>query len=164
MHPAAYRFVAAIVSAGQVPPGPVVELGGRDVNGSIRGLFWSPYVSVDVEPGPGVDVVADAATYVPPTPPACVVCCEVLEHAVTAPVIVSNAGAMLQPGGLLIVTAAGAGRAPHSAVDGGPLRPGEYYRNVEANDLLCWLAGFDQVRVTTNRPAGDIYATARKPR
>jgi hypothetical protein len=121
-------------------------------------------VSVDVEPGPGVDVVADAATYVPPAPPACVVCCEVLEHAVTAPVIVSNAGAMLQPGGLLIVTAAGAGRAPHSAVDGGPLRPGEYYRNVEANDLLGWLAGFDHVRVTTNRPAGDIYATARKPR
>jgi hypothetical protein len=164
MHPAAYRFVAAIVSAGQVPPGPVVELGGRDVNGSIRSLFWAPYVSVDMEPGPGVDIVADAATYAPPQPPACVVCCEVLEHALTAPAIVANAGAMLQPGGLLIVTAAGAGRAPHSAVDGGPLRPGEYYRNVEANDLLCWLAGFVQVRVTTNRAAGDIYATARTPR
>ena len=163
MHPAAYRFVASIVSAGQVPPGLVVELGGRDVNGSIRGLFWGSYVSVDLAPGPGVDVVADAATYTPPAPAACVVCCEVLEHAPTAPAIVANAAAMLQPGGLLIVTAAGDGRAPHSAVDGGPLRDGEYYANVTPGDVGGWCAGLEQVRVWTNRRAGDIYATARKP-
>ena len=66
MHPEARAFVAA--AATRLPPGPVVELGARDFNGSVRDLFpGAPaYVGVDLAPGAGVDVVADAADWRPP--------------------------------------------------------------------------------------------------
>lgn len=140
-----------------------MEIGGRNVNGSVRPLFPdAPYVSVDVRPGPEVDVVADGATFVPEVPPACVVCCEVLEHTPAAEAICRHACAILAPGGHFIVTAAGEGRAPHSAIDGGPVRPDEFYRNVWVDDLRLWLQPFAAVAITQNPAAGDIYAVAIK--
>jgi len=38
---------------------------------------------------------------------------------------------MLEPGGMFVMTAAGPGRAPHSAVDGKGLQPGEHYANID---------------------------------
>ena len=66
------------------------------------------------------------------------------------------------PGGVFIMTAAGEGRLPHSAIDGGPLRQGEFYHNVTASELEGWLSGFAEARITTNPQAGDIYARAVK--
>lgn len=37
----------------------VVDVGSRDVNGSSRHLFDGAYTGIDVESGPGVDVVCD---------------------------------------------------------------------------------------------------------
>lgn len=162
MHDAAYRWVAQAVAHHGRPEGLVVEIGGKDVNGSVRPLFGEPYIAVDVRPGPGVDVVADGATYQPPTQAALVVCCEVLEHTADGAAICRNAYDMLRPGGRFIVTAAGDGRIPHSAEDGGPLRDGEYYRNVSVDTLRGWLEPFAQTDVRTNAIAGDIYAVAEK--
>ena len=55
---------------------------------------------------------------------------------------------------------AGHGRAPHSAVDGGPLRGGEFYRNVTADTLTGWLvdAGFTSFDV--DDVGEDIRCTA----
>lgn len=162
MHSAAFDFVRAVATA-ETPRGPVLEIGARNINGTIRDLFPADnYVGLDVEGGPGVDVVADGATYQPAAAPACVVCCEVLEHAPNAEAICRHAHAILQPGGMFIVTAAGEGRAPHSAVDGGPVRQGEFYRNVWAHDLRRWLSDFVTVTITENPHAGDVYAVATK--
>jgi len=161
MHTAAWNFVRSV--AGDRPPGLVVELGARNVNGSVRPLFvGDDYLGVDLLPGAGVDVVTDAADYVPPTPPACVVCCEVLEHTPAAGEICDHAYTMLQPGGALILTAAGTGREPHSAIDGGPLYAGEFYRNVTREDIRHWLRRFEQVSIVENLEAHDVYAYARK--
>jgi SAM-dependent methyltransferase len=162
MHVAAYAFIAEALRRHGRPTGLVVEIGGKDINGSVRPLFGEPYISVDVRPGPGVDVVGDGATYAPLEPAGCVVCCEVLEHTADAQAICANAVSMLVPGGVLLLTAAGEGRAPHSAEDGGPLRDGEFYRNVTAADLDAWLSACDVLQITLNRAAGDIYAIARK--
>ena len=56
-------------------------------------------------------------------------------------------------------------RAPHSAVDGGPLRHGEYYRNVEPDVLRAQLltAGAEAVTLHVDRWRGDLYARARRP-
>src|SRR5678809_1536471 len=67
------------------------------------------------------DVVASGESFQPPHPAAVVLCCETLEHAACAEAICRNAYRMLAPGGVFVVTAAGEGRDPHSAVDGGPL-------------------------------------------
>lgn len=162
MHEAASAFVRQAVQHHGRPDGLVVEIGGKNINGTIRSLFGEPYVSVDIRPGPGVDVVADGATYRPPQTAGAVVCCEVFEHTDAAEAICRNAAAMLRPGGLFIVTAAGEGRAPHSAVDGGLLPAGEFYRNVTEADLLEWLRPFAHVDIRTNPREGDIYAVASK--
>lgn len=163
MHHAAFQYVESKVKA-HGPFKRVVEIGARWVNGSVRPLFHCPsYTGVDIAPGLGVDVVADGATYQPAEAPDCVVCCEVLEHTDSAAAIVANARAMLASGGCLIVTCAGRGRAPHSAVDGNALRPGEFYRNIEAADLLAWLEGMIDVEVRHVAELGDLYGCARKP-
>lgn len=144
MHEAAYQYVAsAAFRCG--PFERVLECGGRNVNGSVRGLFPGAYYrSIDIEPGDGVDEVADFGTLHVEPEWDCVICCEVLEHTPAALVLIVNAARALRPGGTLICTAAGEGRAEHSAIDGGPLRPGEFYRNVSVEALAEWLdiAGF----------------------
>lgn len=145
MHAAAHAYVARLADA-RGPVGLVVEVGSLDINGGVRGLWQAEtYVGVDVVPGPGVDVVADGATYQAPGPVDVAVCCEVLEHTPHGAAIVANLARQLTPGGWLVLTAAGPDRAPHSAVDGGPLRPGEWYRNVTTAELWAYLllAGLD---------------------
>ena len=162
MHPEAYAYVAEWahgVSGHEFLR--IVELGGRNVNGSVRELFpGATYVSVDVVPGAGVDVVADARTYRPDVAPDLVVCCEVLEHSRQANLVVQNALEMLRPGGTLLVTCAGPHRGPHSAATGGKLREGEYYRNVDPAVLYDWVvwAGVEVelVRVEYERALGDV--------
>lgn len=161
MHAAAYAFVERTVT--QFGPGEfVVELGGRDINGSVRGLFGvARYLTTDLAPGPGVDLVADGATYEPGVAPDRVVCCEVLEHTASAAAIVGNALRIVRPGGLVILTAAGPGRAPHSSADGGPIRDGEYYENVDPDVLREWLRNAAVSHVERNLEACDVYAWAR---
>jgi ubiquinone/menaquinone biosynthesis C-methylase UbiE len=90
-----------------------------------------------------------------------VVCCETLEHTPDAEAICRNAHRMLMTGGVFLVTAAGDGRGEHSAVDGGPLRDGEFYRNVDRYHLETWLEMFHFRMIDTATP-GDIYAIAVK--
>lgn len=163
MHQQAYDWVRFVTSRA-VPPRRVVELGGRDVNGSARPLFAAAeYVGVDVAPGPGADVVADAADWPGDGRPFdAAVCCEVLEHTPRGREVCANAARLLRPGGLFIVTAASPSRKPHSAVDGGPLRPGEWYRGVGEAELLDWLGPFGFTLIDGDDFSGDVYALAVK--
>jgi hypothetical protein len=163
MHPGAYNFVSYIARC--LPPRRrVCELGSRDVNGSVRGLFpGAQYIGVDSEPGPGVDAIGNGATWKPepPQPFDTVVSTEVLEHTSEAEAICANAYQLLEKGGVFIVTAATIGRGPHSAIDGGTLRHGEFYRNVSPVLLQEWLKPFHFVMVDTGT-ATDVYAMAVK--
>lgn len=164
MHESAYSFVERTLA--DLPPRrSVVEIGSRWVNGGITGLLnGAAYTGLDLYPGEGVDVVADALTWAPPAPVDTVICCEVLEHAAEPAALCRAAYDWLAPGGVLILTAASPERPPHSGIDGGSLREGESYRGVTEADLAAWLApfggGFGIVR---DPHAGDIYAVAAKP-
>ncbi len=170
MHEGAFRFVCGV--AMQLEPRvSVVELGSRTVagpwpySGPVRHLFpGAEYIGVDAVDGPNVDAVDNAATWQPEPflPVDTVVCTETLEHTPEAGQICRNAWSLLQPGGVFIVTAAGVGRAPHSAVDGGQLRDGEYYHNVNREELGTWLAPFGFSLINTFSAPGDIYALAVK--
>lgn len=108
MHDAARQYVADAV-AKYGPFRRMLELGSRDVNGSARDLFDHPeqlYLGLDVLPGPGVDVVADAAEFCDPHRSDAVVCCEVLEHTLLASRIVNQAARTLKRGGVFIRTTA----------------------------------------------------------
>lgn len=159
MHAAALLWVHS-ATAGLLPKS-VLDIGGRDINGSPRDLFpMAEYVSVDVAEGAGVDVVADCTTWRPARTFDVVVCCEVAEHLEKWPLLVDCAYEALSSGGLFVFTAAGPGRAPHSAVDGGPVRSGEWYRNIDPNELADALSGFSEVVIDVE--GDDVRATARK--
>lgn len=169
MHAEAYRYVSSAVQ--HVSPRlHVVEFGGRNFNGSVRHLFLAAksYLSIDLYDGYGVDWIGNALDWEPPEFggdfPDTVVCCEVLEHASEWPELLRHAHSILTERGVLIVTCAAPPREPHSGLDGGQVRPGEYYRNVEplefksVMDDIRW-AEYD-MSVVDQR--GDLYAVAYK--
>jgi predicted methyltransferase len=168
MHEGAFQFVCRVAMQLESRAS-VVELGSRTVvgpwpySGPVRHLFpGAEYVGVDMVDGPNVDTVGNAATWQPEPlmPVDTVVCTETLEHTPEAGQICRNAWNLLQPGGVFIVTAAGVGRAPHSAIDGGQLRDGEYYHNVNREELRTWVAPFGFSLIDTFSVPGDIYAVA----
>lgn len=166
MHPAAYRFVRRALPALDLSGLRILEFGSLDVNSTeqgldVRGLCEGVacYVGVDIRPGPGVDIVCDAAVFETTEPFDVCICMEVLEHTPNAAAIIEAARRALRSGGLLILTAAGKGRRPHGVDGGGVGR--EYYRNVSADDLRQWLAEWEILTIEENRTAHDIYAVAR---
>lgn len=174
MHQAVFDFVKRLLADPERTPRPeriyfVAEIGSRYVNGSVRELFpaHATYVGVDIQPGAGVDVIADGATFVPAYAPDVVVSTETLEHAPDPRGIIMNAGRILVPGGVLLLTAATNPRPLHSGVHGRPgiLEPGEVYRNIDPDELRAWLTavGFVDVLIEVDRAAGDVHCFARKP-
>ncbi len=162
MHMAAYAFVERAVAA-LGPFCSVLEIGSRNVNGGVRDLFGDcVYEGVDKEPGPGVDWVCDATKDLPSGPYDCVVCCEVFEHEQEWPRIVERAARVLMRGGALIVTAAGPGRAEHSAIDGGRLHADEWYANIEPAALFerARIVGLSPRICEENTVARDVYLAA----
>jgi Methyltransferase domain len=161
MHEAAWRFLKA-VSGTLRRPETVCEIGSRNVNGTARVLFHdAEYIGVDLMPGPVVDVVADGATWQPGREFDVVICTETMEHAPDQEALARNLVTLCRSGGVIIVTAAGMDREPHSAIDGGPLREGEPYKNLMPEELQEW---FDDCRAVLidERTDGDIYCVAVK--
>jgi SAM-dependent methyltransferase len=166
MHAAALQYATVQVAEHNLnrPGLEVLELGGRDVNGTVRHLFPQAerYVSVDIAPGRGVDVVADAADVVVPGSFDVVISTELLEHTSRAEEIVANARRHLAPAGVFIATMAGPGRAPHSATGAARIPVGEHYSNVGPAELADWLerAGFDDFSI--DQLDEDIRCWARR--
>lgn len=156
-------------------PENVLDLGGRDVNGSVRPLFPSEarYIVVDIRPGPNVAHVANAAEFDTDERFDIVISTECFEHTPEGKAICANAYRLLKPGGYLIVTTAWTCRDPHSGIDGRPLGPNEWtdvlgeatngkewYKNVSEADMSRWLADFDDVMLSVY--GCDIRAQAKR--
>lgn len=165
MHTEAYTWVKEHAPDAQS----VLDIGGRDVNGTVHDLFPNAtvYTVLDAMPGDNVDIVADASTWTPDRQYDVVVCCEVFEHTAVWREICTTAYLGLRPGGTFIATMGGPGRAPHSAVDGGHiLQPGEHYGNVDPDDLHRTLTviGFEGITVDQqHHPMADVRAVATRP-
>jgi hypothetical protein len=171
MHAEAYDYVRRTIRGHRFDK--VLELGSFDINGSVRDLFFSAerYHGIDLVRGPGVDEVADATSYRSDIKYDVVVCCEVLEHVQdkagiirTAAEHLRGAGCCDHTPGMFIITCAANPRQPHSMFDGGPLREGEWYQNVDRQLLKLGLDfnGFvvNDLQVYPDR--GDLYAMATK--
>ena len=165
MHAQALDWFRRHAVAGEVS---VLDIGGRDINGTVHVLYPdAEYVSLDIRPGPGVDIVADAASWRTERRFDVVVCAEVFEHTDVWREICATAYSVLNPGGAFIVTCAGPGRAPHSAIDGSPqVREEEHYGNVGPDELERELksCGFVDVEVDYLPGACDTRAVAWKPK
>lgn len=150
MHDAVLQWVSHVLDAPGRQIRSVVEIGGRDINGSIRSLFGlaETYTVIDLVDAPEVDYVGDAVELrrqgVLPAGVDCVVSTEALEHYPRPADVVDCASMLLRGGGVFIATMAGPGRSPHSGLIEGPPQPGEHYANVDPDALTVWLraAGF----------------------
>ena len=127
------------------------------MNGELRYLH-DEWWGIDIEDGPGVDEVADGASYVS-EPVQIVLCAEVFEHTPDWRRIIDNSFRLLRPGGFLIATMAGPNRPKHSA-DGSGLRPGEYYENIRPQDLAGALDPFRHYSI--DRIEDDLRCWARR--
>lgn len=143
-----------------------LEFGSRNINGSVRQVVGScaRFVGIDLYDGPDVDIVGDAGHVVIGDRFDCVVCTEVFEHADDAActAMIVNAFMHLKAGGRFIATMAGPGRGQHSAVDGGHLRPDEFYRNVDHSLLESWLLGAGFAEFEIDQLGTDIRCVAVK--
>lgn len=164
MHDEAYAYVAQVLAdLDWADPPEVLDIGGRDVNGTCRDLLPSnaTYHVLDIRPGGNVHIVADAATWTPHHSYDLVLCTEVFEHTESWPAICATAYTALRPGGRLIVTCAGPGRGVHSGVDGEwRLLAGEHYANVGADELEAVLKEVGFVDVAAAQVGLDTQATA----
>lgn len=166
MHAAALQYATEMVADLNLntPSCQVLDLGGRDVNGTTRHLFTEAdqYISVDIVAGRGVDIVADAAEVDFDYEFDVVITTELLEHTPRVAEIIVNAYRLLRDGGVFVATMAGPGRKPHSASGRARVPPGEHYENVDPADLAIMLkeAGFQDFVV--DQLADDVRCWARR--
>ena len=166
-HPEQQRFVRR--AAALLPlHGPLLEIGSLDVNGSVRPFFphASPYVGIDLAPGPGVDVVATGHDFGRDEGFATIVTTECLEHDPGRRTTLANILRVLQPGGALVLTCATTGRHEHGTARTSPaMSPStnEHYRNLTAADVVGGLAGLRIDLAATCWSSFDLYVVARKP-
>lgn len=148
----------------------VLDLGGRDINGGIRDLIPNgKWTGVDIEEGPGVDLVWDCTQAWELGMPRfdIVVCTEVLEHVQQWQNLLKTCAQALDPMGaqLLFVTAASTGRRPHGASGAMDPAPGEWYCNVPQPDVSRELELlFNNSGGEYNPNPGDVYAWGSLPR
>lgn len=104
----------------------VLDVGSADINGSARELFdleAVEYVGVDLDPGPGVDVVGDAHNLVELLGATAgpgfdlVLCLEMLEHDDAPWLTVPQLARMVTPSGIVLVSARGNGFPEHNRPD-----------------------------------------------
>ena len=148
MHTSVMEWVSQkVLQYGLAAPGVrVLEVGSRNVNGTVRPLFQGveAYIGVDFMEGPGVDVVMDAhdltSRFAPRTFDV-VVSTEMLEHDREFWRSIAMMGEVLKPGGYLLLTARGNGFWPHDY-------PFDYYRFLpESFRYLLGMAGCDALEV-----------------
>jgi hypothetical protein len=168
VHDQALQWIAEHATA---EPVTVLDIGGRDINGSPRHLFPAAarYTVLDIRPGErpeDVDIIADAAEWNPSGQRwDVVICAETFEHTANWRAICRTAYAACTPGGRLIVTTAAPGRPPHSAADGEfRLLPGEHYANIRPAELerVLAAAGWADVVVDVQPSPADVRAVAVK--
>jgi len=160
LHQEAFAYVASKLPTDITKTTRVVEFGSKDVNGNVNALLnGAEYVGVDREAGPNVDLVMDCREYLGKAD--IVLCLELLEHCDDLDGVIQAIVDTIDEKGIGIITCATTGRPPHSAFDGGPVRQGEYYKNITkaAFEKSVLKAGAKiKGKTTIDKKAGDLRA------
>jgi SAM-dependent methyltransferase len=155
------QFASTILDGPLVRGKDVLEVGARDVNGSIRGhvaaLGPRRYVGVDIEAGPGVDEVLPAQRLVERFGEGAfdvVTSMEMMEHVRPWREVLGNIKRVLRPGGTLIITTRSYGFGYHGY-------PYDFWR-YELSDMRLIFADF-QIRALVSDPVTPgVFLAAQK--
>lgn len=152
----------------------VLEIGSLDINGSVRQFFDDcDYIGVDLEPGPGVDVVSEGQKYdAQDASFDVVISCECMEHNPYWKETFANMVRACRPGGLAIMTCATVGRPEHGTARSDPkaspftiANGWNYYANISEKQ---WNAAFPlgkwflRSATWTNWESSDLYFVGLK--
>ena len=114
----------------------VLDCGSLDINGNNRYLFEKcHYTGIDIAKGKNVDVVTQVHLFNPGVGFDVVISTEMLEHDRHYVKTLQNISFLTKSGGLILFTAAGAGRAEHGTSENNPDDSPEthdYYCNITA--------------------------------
>lgn len=155
-----------------------LDVGGADVNGSVRDqLPQVAWIGLDIEAAPGVQIVADAATWrfsdtqgdprfagIHTTGFDIVIATELFEHTSVWRDIIATMALSLRKGGpeTLVATCASTGRPPHGARGEWGVPAGQFYGNVGPEELGEVLeTWFTDVHVEYQANPGDAYMYAK---
>jgi SAM-dependent methyltransferase len=159
-------FAERVVPREDVAGKRVVEVGSRNVNGSIRpffaGLDPESYIGFDVRDGPGVDVVIDCEKLTHRLGGSFadfVVCVETLEHIENWQAAMLEIATALRPGGHLLL----ATLTPHEPDSPGVVLAHDHWSFTAENiGAILQTAGFSDMLVEENRAYDGVLAYATR--
>ncbi len=161
-NPACLSFGESQITREDAESKRVIELGAYNVNGSLRAYVESfnpeSYTGVDLQSGPGVDLVMDVEmlpTRFEPKNFDLVISTEMLEHVRNWKIVIATMKLLLKPGGKLIITTRSEGFPFHEY-------PGDYWR-FSVEDMQEIFSDFIDVVVKADPSEPGVFVSARKP-
>ncbi len=157
MHDTVMQWVAKKVDECRLWDKYVLELGSRNINGSVRQFFNGKYVGIDMIAGEDVDIVCDSwnLPYKAQTFDV-VVCTEMLEHDARFWETIEEARRVLKNHGHFLVTTRGIGFPFHEY-------PGDFWRFTEDGiAILLHNNGFVDVQVEPDPGPSGVFAHAQR--
>lgn len=156
-------FGATNILAKEVKGKRVLEVGSLDVNGSLQTVIkrYQPaeYIGVDLESGPGVDLVCDIYDLVSKFGKESfdlVVCTEVLEHVRDWRTAISNLKGACREGGLILVTTRSRGHRYHGY-------PADFWR-YELEDMRRIFADGEILKLERDPQEFGVFVKVKKTR
>jgi ubiquinone/menaquinone biosynthesis C-methylase UbiE len=156
-------FIGSEVSREEIEGKRILEVGSGDINGSIRPVLMNwcnpgEYVGIDIEAGPGVDVVCKAEELVDQFGEASfdtIICCETMEHVRDWKIAISNMKRVCREGGIIVITTRSPGFKYHAF-------PHDYWRYRVA-DMAEIFSDFDLIANREDPLELGVFVKARKP-
>jgi len=162
-HKSCIIFGAKSFTPDEVKQKDVIEVGSRDVNGSLRSIMsaWGAkrYVGVDIVKGPGVDVVCSAEDIERKFGRESfdvVVSTEMVEHVRNWREAVSSIKHVCKPDGTLLLTTRSIGFGYHGY-------PFDFWR-YETEDMKQIFSDFEILSLEKDSEAPGVFIKARKPK
>jgi SAM-dependent methyltransferase len=156
-------FVRHYLRPDDVQDRTVLEVGALDVNGSVRPLVCAlrpkSYVGVDLQAGPGVDEICDAAELVArfgANSFDLLISTELLEHVRDWRKVIGQFKQVLKPGGRLLVTTRSRGFPYHPF-------PDDFWR-YEPSDFQVIFSDFECEVIESDPSAPGLFLKVRKPK
>jgi SAM-dependent methyltransferase len=161
-HPGCVAFARTNLTPEEVRGKSVLEVGARDVNGSVRPMIEalgpSRYVGVDIESGPGVDLICDAGDLRERFGDEAfdvLISTEVLEHVRDWRRVISNFKHVVKPNGVLVITTRSKGFRYHAY-------PHDYWR-YEIEDMRALFSDLSIEALEKDPEKPGVFMSARKP-
>lgn len=140
----------------------VIEIGSLDINGTLRPYIMSQgplsYIGVDIEKGPGVDIVCNADDIIDMFGKESfdvVISTELLEHVKDWRKVISNIKNICKQGGIVLATTRSIGFAYHSY-------PYDFWR-YELEDISNIFSDYNILSLEKDPHAPGIFIKAKKP-